>query len=408
MTLKEADRLAIVKRVTKKELTIQEASRELGISTRQMKRIRKRYFEEGYQGVVSRHRGKPSNNQITKAVRESSLELLMKKYSDYGPTLASEKLFEKHGISLSKETVRKLMIANKLHKPKKNRFIKNHPRRTRRSKFGEMIQIEGSYHDWFEDRAEKCCLIVFVDDATSCIPVMRFCNHETTEDYLKVLRIHLERHGRPCSLYSDKHSVFRVNRKNQHDCNKWITRFHEVLQDLDIELICAHSPQAKGRVERANGVLQDRLIKEMRENNISSIEEGNQFLDGYIELYNFKFAVTPANPENAHRSLLLSHDLDMLMMQKEKRKLSKDLSFQYKNEIYQIDSNLVHSLRGKEIEVYERDGEIKLILQSEKSLNFHKWTEKLAKAAPIVGVKELEAYWPTRKKAQPSRHHPWR
>ncbi len=408
MTLKEADRLAVVKRIQTKELNIGSAARELGISSRQMKRVWRRYNERGAHGLLSLKRGKPSLNRIPNILKKQALRLVKKNYWDYGPTLACEKLEEKHGLKLSKETLRQLMIKEGLWKGKQRKEIKNHPRRTRRSRIGEMVQIDGSYEFWFEDRGEKCCLIVFIDDATSKIMLMRFYKAETSEDYLKMLRIYIEKYGRPLSLYSDKHSVFRVNKKELHEKGKWTTRFHEVLKELNIELICANSPQAKGRVERANGTLQDRLIKELRERQICSMEEGNNFLDEYTEMHNKKFSIESALQEDAHQNMLPSHNLERLFMLKEERIVSKDLSIHYKNEMYQIDSNTIYRLRGKKVEVFEFNGEVKMILQEGKPLKYHKWKERLIAPAGIVDVKELEVKWTDKKIRKPWRRHPWK
>ncbi|HXF29538.1 MAG TPA: ISNCY family transposase [Chlamydiales bacterium] len=407
MTLKEADRLVIVRRLEIKDLNITSAARELRVSSRQMKRIWKRYRQMGPMGIISLRKGKPNCRRLSIELREKTLNLIREKYSDYGPTLVAEKLKEKHGIDLSKEMIRRLMIADNLRGVKKTKRYKVHPRRTRRSRVGELVQIDGSYEYWFEERGEKCCLIVFVDDATSQIALMRFCRTETSEDYLKMLRMYLERYGRPLALYSDKHSIFRVTKKEQYTEGKWTTRFHGVLKELDIELICAHSPQAKGRVERANGTLQDRLIKEMRERRISSIEEGNAFLDEFTKIYNKKFAKAPANPEDAHRSLLPSHKPEQLFMLKETRILSKDLSFQYKNEIYQIEAERRHSLRG-EVDIFESEGKVIMILKEGRSLKYRKWKERQTETVPVIDAKELEIYWPEKKKRKQWRNHPWK
>lgn len=408
MTLKEADRLAVVRRIESKKLQIGDGARELGISSRQMKRIRRRYKERGARGLLSLRKGKPSPNRVPRKLQNKILRLVRVKYNDYGPTLAVEKLEEKHKIVVSKETLRQWMIKEGLWKGKKRKEKKSHPRRTRRSRLGEMIQIDGSYEYWFEDRAEKCCLIVFIDDATSQIMLMRFFKAETTEDYLKMLRLYIERHGRPQALYSDKHSVFRVNNKEQFDQGKWATRFHEVLKALNVELICAHSPQAKGRVERANGTLQDRLIKEMRERNISSMEEGNNFLDEYTEKHNKKFSVEPTVPENAHQAILPSHKLEQMFMLREERIISKDLSFQYKNKLYQIETQRVHSLPGKKVEILASKGEVMMVLEDGKPLKYHQWKEREEALVKVVDVKELEVKWPDKTPRKHSRQHPWR
>lgn len=235
---------------------------------------------------------------------------------------------------------------------------------------------------------------------------LRFCRAETIEDYFELIKAYLQRYGRPKAFYSDRHSIFRVNRKEQ-EAGNYRTAFHEVLKKLDIELICAHSPQAKGQVERANEVLQDRLIKELREQGISSIEEGNAYLEMFRQRYNKKFGKEPADFKNMHRCMLQSHNLDEILLEKKERIISKDLSFSYQNEIYQIESAYKHRLQGKQIEIYEKHGEIKMVLWNGEKLEYKKWRETACQPAKIVDTKELEVLWPT-KKRRPERNHPWR
>lgn len=403
MTLKEADRLMIMKYLKERKITIKKAAIELRLSYKQTYRIYQRFGKEGAEGLISKRRGKQSNNHLSQEIINKVLNLIRDKYSDYGPTLACEKLEENHSLKISRETIRKLMIKEGIWKAKKIKERKYHPRRTRRSRIGELEQIDGSYDYWFEDRADKCCLLVCVDDATSSLMHLRFCKTESTQDYLLFLREYIDKHGKPLSFYSDKHSVFRVNNKKKYE-GVFSTKFQNVLEKLDIELICAHSPQAKGRVERANGVLQDRLIKELRERGISSIEEANLFLEEFRLKYNRKFAIEPANSDNVHRSLKLNGNLEHLFMIEEERVLSKELSFQYKNEIYQIDSEFKHRLYGKKVSIYELNGKIQKVLQNGKELQFCKWKEKL-EPTKIIDVKELEVF---NLKTKPKSNHPWR
>ncbi len=405
MTLKEADRYAIMKEVESGKITLVKASEELKSSYRHTRRIWQRYQREGPKGLISRRKGRPSNHQLGREIRTQALKLIRKKYFDYGPTLAAEKLEEKDGIKLSKETVRMLMIQEGLWKPKKKQEQKVHARRTRRSCYGELVQIDGSYEYWFEERGEKCCLLVAVDDATSEILHMKFCRWETTEDYFSLIEEYIEKHGRPKAYYSDKHGIFRINAK---ESRREQTTLGEGLKNLGIELICAHSPQAKGRVERANGTLQDRLIKELREERISTIKNGNRYLEKYRRKYNKKFGKKAASPEDAHRPLLPSQKLEEIFVEKTKRTVSKDLSFSYKNEIYQIESNYKHRLWGKRIEIHERNGKIKNVLLEGKKLNYKKWKEQETVVQQTIDVKELEVLWATRKRKKPSRHHVWR
>lgn len=406
MTLKEADRLAIMKQLDDKKISLRKASEELGISYRQQIRIWQNYQREGLEGLISKRVGKPGNHHLSNELIQKVLSLIKEKYLDYGPTLAKEKLEEKHGLKLAKETLRQLMIKEGIWKAKKAKDRKIHPRRTRRSRLGELEQIDGSYEYWFEDRAEKCCLLVCIDDATSSLMHLEFCRTETTQDYLKLLKAYIQKYGRPLAFYSDKHSIFRVNNKKRLE-GIFSTKFQNALKKLGIELICAHSPQAKGRVEKANGTLQDRLIKELRERDISSMEEGNLFLEEFRLIYNKKFAIEPANHDNAHRRLLPSQNLDYLFMIEEERVLSKDLSFQYKNELYQIESEYKHRLYGKRVQIYEFDGEVQKIVQNNQELKYHKWREKLYEPTKIVDVKELETFLPAANK-KPPKHHPWR
>ncbi len=213
MTVPEADKNALMKQIGSKKTSIKEASQMMGISYRQARRLWQRYQREGPTGLISKRRGKPSNNQIASDMKEKVLSLIKSKYADYGPTLVKEKLHEKHSLILAKETIRQIMIQGGVWKAKKKKNQKVHARRTRRSCMGELVQIDGSYHDWFENRGEKCCLLVFVDDATSQIMAMRFCRTETTDDYFSTLREYLLRCGRPKAFYIDKHSIFRVNMK---------------------------------------------------------------------------------------------------------------------------------------------------------------------------------------------------
>jgi len=404
MTIKEADRYSIMNQIRTRKLKIKEASHVLGISYRQARRLWQRYKKEGPKGLISKRKGRPSNHQMACGIKEKALTLVTEKYADYGPTLAAEKLHEKHSLILSKETLRQLMIQEGLWKAKKEKKRKAHPRRTRRSCMGELVQIDGSYHRWFEDRAEKCCLLVCVDDATSQIMYMRFCKTESTDDYFETVRAYLREHGRPKAFYSDKHSIFRVNMKGREEND---TSFHRALKELDIELICAHSPQAKGRVERANGVLQDRLIKELREEGISSIEEGNAYLETFRKKYNQKFGKEPADEKDVHRALLPSHNLDMILVEKSQRVISKDLSFSYKTVLYQIDSSYRNRLSGKLIDIHEKNGELKFTGINGKPLKIKIWQEKVVKGPKVLDAKGLEMLWHSKPK-KPGKHHPWR
>jgi hypothetical protein len=348
MSQKEVDRLDIVQKVEGKLLSQRKGAKQLSLTTRQFRRIQCRYRLEGAEGIVSKHRGRKSNNKLSDEFKLKIITLVKTYYSDFGPKFAHEKLTEIHDEKLSVESLRQIMIQYKLWQPKTTKTKKVFQRRTPRSRFGELIQIDGSVHDWFEGRADKCTLIVFIDDATSKITFMQFFPTENTQGYMTVAKQHLLKYGRPVSLYSDKHSVFNANGKYSQDTNAQ-TQFHRALKTLDIELILAKTPQAKGRVERANRTLQDRLIKEMRLVGINTIEQANVFLGQYIEKHNKQFARQALNDNDAHREVLQTpREIDLIFSLHHTRKVSKSLEFTYKNHIHQLDKN-AHHLKQKYI-----------------------------------------------------------
>ena len=410
MSVKEADRLGIMRQIDKKILTIRQAGEQLGVSLRQGKRIRKRYIQEGAQGLISRKRGLSSNNKVPRESRNRVIELLNVTYVGFGPTLASEKLLERDDIKLSAETLRKWMIEEGIWRPKKKRESKVYQRRTRRSRFGELLQGDGSPHDWLEGRSGKFTLLQFVDDATGIITAARFVPVETTEGYIELLQEHLEKYGRPLGLYVDKHSIFRVNAEELKK-GIGITHFGRVLKDLEIELICAHSPQAKGRVERKNGVMQDRMIKEMRLHNINTMEEANSFLPGFIEDLNKRFGKEAVSPEDAHRPLRPQDALRRIFARRDTRKLSKDLTFQHHGILYMLETVTPNRLRYASVDVFWRgNGPIEVEYQGTK-LQYRKWAETIYEKPTVVDSKVIEvmgAKWVEKKPNKPSKCHPWR
>jgi len=404
MSIKEASRLGIMRQIDKKDFTVKKAAEELNISLKQLRRIRKRYLAEGAAGLISKKRGQPSGNKIRVETRDKVMSLLREKYVGFGPTFASEKLLERHQVQLSAETLRKWMIEEGIWVSKKKKDKRVYQRRPRRSRFGELLQGDGSPHDWFEGRSEKCCLIHFIDDATNEITSARFVPTEGTEGYLACLKEHLERHGRPLGLYVDKHATFKVNREELKK-GTGITHFGKVVKDLGIELICAHSPQAKGRIERSNGVLQDRLIKEMTIEEIDTIEEGNAFLPQYLKKHNKRFKKTAANPEDAHRALRKEDDLERIFARKDKRKLSKDLTFQHHGILYLIETKTPNRLRHVSVDVLCKINQPIEVEYNGRSLKYKIWKETVYEQPPVLDAK---AIWANRKPTKPSNHHPWR
>ena len=327
MSAEERDRSHLIRRTVEKSLSQREAAERLGISRRQFKRLVRAWKHRGDAGLVSLQRGRAAHNRLAEPMRLRIEQLLRETYPDFGPALAAEKLEERDGIVVSRETVRRIQTRLKLHRPKKRREKRVFQLRDRRSRFGELVQIDGSPHDWFEGRGPRCTVIVFVDDATSRLIALRFAPAECTAACLAALRDQVLTHGRPLAFYSGRHGIFRVNAKDAQS-GDGKTGFGRVVERLDIGLINALTPQAKGRVERANQTLQDRLIKEMRLCGINSIEAAHAFLPGFIPQYNEKFSVPPRDGAQAHRPWTKTEDeLDETLARHEERVLTKALIF---------------------------------------------------------------------------------
>jgi transposase len=323
-------------------------------------RLVKKLLEGGEKALILKE--KPGRPGVLRQKKAEIMEIVARHYHDFGPTLAGEKLEERHGIKVSRETLRKWMMEAGLWTAKKAKKARIHQSRERRPQFGELVQIDGSFHDWFEGRAPKCCLIVFIDDATSKIIHMRFEKAETIYGYMRAVKAHIEAFGRPVAYYSDRHAIFLTTRDQDNLYQD--TQFKTALNELGIGLICAKSPQAKGRVERSNQTLQDRLVKELRLENISSMEAANVFLDTFTQKYNDRFAVPPACPEDAHRPLLQSSEaLSLILSTSDVRKVTKNLEVRWHNRILQLQNikerRRIQQGKVKVCELYT--GEIKIL-----------------------------------------------
>ena len=413
LRMREVDRAVVIGQVAERRLRQREAAERLGLSGRQVRRLLARYRERGPSGLVSEHRGKRSNNAMAEATRIGAMELVRERYPDFGPTLAREKLVEVHGYRLSGETLRKWMIADGLWRAKARREVRAHPSRPRRECFGDLVQIDGSPHAWFEDRGPECVLIVYVDDATTRLLATGFFAEETTEAYMETTRAHLAARGRPVAYYSDRHSVFRVNRKGAED---ELTQFSRALRTLDIAAIHAGSPQAKGRVERANRTLQDRLVKEMRLRGICGMEAGNAYLPEFMADFNRRFAVAPRNPEDAHRKVL--HDaaeLDLIFCEHHRRKLTKNLTIRFECREYQVTGRgKGYRLRGAEVTVCKSFHGAVTVLREGRELPVRLLAEG-EEAVPVEDGKtvrgrvgEAKAEQRARPAYKPPPDHPWR
>ena len=324
----ELRRLEVLRDVDRGGLPVRAAAQLLGRSERQVWRLLKAFRSDGVAGLISKKRGRPSNRRTTASVRAAVLWVVRHNYADFGPTLAAEKLAAEHGFAFSGETLRKWMIADGLWLDRKQRQRRVHQPRPRRECVGELVQVNGSEHWWFEDRGPQCTLLVFVDDATSRLLHLEFVESELTFAYFHAARAYLEAWGKPIAFYSDKHGVFRVNHPGALG-GDGMTQFGRALHALNIDIICANSSPAKGRVERANKTLQDRLVKELRLAGATTLAEGNALLPAFVADYNARFAKPPANKKDLHRPLRAGDDLDDAFAWKEERTLSRALTLQY-------------------------------------------------------------------------------
>jgi len=408
MSTKELNRLEVMQRLSEKRMNQKEAGRILDLSTRQIKRLLRAYRRRGAAGLVSKQRGRRSNNRLAEDVKKRALNLLKTKYKGFGPTLAHEKLVEKEQLKLSGESVRKLMIEEDLWKPRKAKKVETHQLRERRACFGELIQIDGSPHDWFEGRAPACVLLVFIDDATGKLLQLLFVECESFFSYCQAAEGYFRQYGKPVVFYSDRHGIFRVNMPST-GVGEALTQFGRAMQELEIEIICANSPQAKGRVERVIQTLQDRLPKELRLRGIANRVDGNAYLPEFMLDFNQRFAVEARSSVNAHRPLTAKEDLARILTWQETRTLSKNLTLQFQKTVYQIQTDRPsYALRNAQVTVCVNAQEELTILYHGKALTYSIFKQQ-TKQAEIVSTKQLDhALQEIRLPPKPAPNHPWR
>lgn len=369
MSAKELSRLEVVQSVLDSRLTQAEAGWRLKLSVRQIKRLCRCYRETGARGLVSKRRGRPGNHRIGEAERSRVIELIRARYEGFGPTLAAEYLRGQDGYGHSVETLRGWMKEAGLWLVKRKAKRVVHGLRERRARFGELVQIDGSPHDWFEGRGARCTLVAFIDDATGRIVYARFEPVESSLAYLDALHVYLRQHGRPVALYSDRHGIF-----TKHDPEDPApTQFERAVQQLGIQSILAHSPQAKGRVERLFKTLQDRWVKAMRLAGINDRPAANRWVPLAIARHNARFAVAPRHAEDAHGALdQSSASLQHICSLQFVRTLSKALSCQFRGRLYQIQTNAAprYGLRGKKIIVCQASDSEPVLLNGHESLPY--------------------------------------
>lgn len=369
MSEKELDRLVVLRHVQEGGLTKVKAANTLGLSERQVRRLLHNLKVGGPGALISKKRNKRSNRAISDCAKNKALELVDNHYHDYGATLITEKLRERHGITIGKETMRRWLIQTGRRQAKRIKPTIIHQLRARRDCFGELIQIDGSIHDWFEGRGPVCTLLVFIDDATSRLVNLMFAPEESTLSYFAAMSDYIRQYGKPRAVYTDKHVVFKVNVPGGIKTTG-LTQFGRALKQLNIEAIFAHSPEAKGRVERANNTLQDRLVKELRYFQISNIADANKFLKQYIKEYNRKFAVAPKLPIDLHQHLTSRelYMLDKTLSVQTKRRANNNLIIKHHNVSYQIANvGKGHKYKMKDVTICEKpSGEVVLLCNGKK------------------------------------------
>lgn len=409
MSQKEVKKYDIIQKVIKKELNGSEAAVLLKLTTRQIRRIKKKVIEFGIKGLIHLNRGKPSNRKIPDDERREIANLLNEHYPDFGPTFAAEKLEEVHGIKRDKGTVNSIMIAEGLRTRNKKKKEQHREWRQRKAHEGEMIQYDGSYEHWFEDRSGEHCLLASIDDASGRV-WMKFDAHEGVEPTFRYWREYIERFGKPNSIYVDKFSTYSMNHKLAKENPDTLTQFERAMTELNIGIIHAHSPQAKGRIERLFETLQDRLIKELRLNNISTVEAANEFLEKeYISKFNAKFMVAPRSKSNLHKELNKQekNKLDSIFSRQYTRVVKNDFTVSHKKNYYQMKKIQIATICKQDIVTVEErmDKSIHFRLRG-KYLNY----ELLPERAKRLNESKKNTVWVIPKSTAhiPPADHPWR
>jgi transposase-like protein len=368
MSAKERDRLKVLHGVQKRHITQVQAAKELGISARWVRVLLQRVQARGDGAVVHRLRGRPSNRRLPEATKRRAVELFRqqkqaRQWHDYGPTLAAEEMAEEHGIAVSRETLRQWLIGARLWRARRARVERVHTWRARRARWGELLQWDTSEHDWLEGRGEKLYLIAMIDDATSRV-MASFVRHDSAEENLRLLGRYLGAHGRPLAVYTDKASLFQTAPKGIHHRDAPVaqpTQIGRALHELGIEWIAAHSPQAKGRIERFFGTAQDRLVKGLRKVGACTLEQANEYLSSaYLPLWERRFSHEPRQAGDAHRPLEEGMDLDSVLSQVVLRVVAQDYTVRWQGETYQTPrSQIGGGMRGSSVAVEKRlDGSV--------------------------------------------------
>jgi hypothetical protein len=400
MSVKELRRVHVIRQTMEQKLTQVQAGTLLGLTTRHIRRLIKRVEQAGDQGLAHRGRGKPSNRRIPDKVKLMMLKLYEKRYGDFGPTLAAEKLAERHGLTLSDETLRRWLRARGVeHFTRRKR--PHRAWRERKAHVGALIQLDGSHHDWLEGRGPHGVLMAYIDDASSRV-FARFYAYEGTIPAMDSFTRYVQHYGIPLAVYADKHTTYQSlappTVDDQLAGTKSTSQFGRALGELGVELIAAHSPQAKGRVERLFKTFQDRVIKEMRLADVSTLDAANQFLRGYLPIYNQRFAVQPAQAADLHRPRPTQRELNRILCLKTTRCLRRDWTVAHHGQLYQVRSNV----RATHVIVEDRVDGTMWMTSNGRPLTYQAIVAHPRRVPPPPKIARQQ------RTVTPTRAHPWR
>lgn len=400
MSVKELRRVSVIRQTMEKQLTQVKAGALLGLTPRHIRRLIERVKQAGDQGLAHRGRGQPSNRRMAESVKAKALRLYAQRYGDFGPTLAAEKLAEQQGLVVSAETLRSwLRAAGVDHFTRRKR--PHRAWRARKAHVGELVQLDGSHHDWLEGRGPRCVLMAYIDDASSRV-YARFYEYEGTIPALDSFGRYVKQHGIPLAVYTDKHTTYKSPVEptvdDQLEGRKPQSQFERNLAEMGVKVIHAHSPQAKGRGERLFATFQDRLVKELRLAGITTLEAANRFLEEYLPRYNHRFAVPPAQTADLHRPIPAGRDLDRMLCLKTPRVLRRDWTVAHHGQLYQVQTNV----RATHVLVEERvDGTLRITHQGRR-LDHEAIATRPVRAADSPSVHLLQ------RPVKPTADHPWR
>lgn len=405
MSKKEVSRVSVLEEVSVGTLTQLKAAEVMGMTDRHVRRILKRFKRDGPAGLIHGLRGQSGNHQLNGDLEEKALKLVEEKYRDFGPTLAAEKLWEIEHLKIDHDTLRRKMIDEGLWQPKQ-RKTRHRTWRERKECFGQMLQFDGSHHDWFEGRAHKCVLLASRDDATNHTKAM-FVPAEDTLSVFRFWQDYFQEHGKPKSIYLDRHSIYKTTRPVQGQGEDFdLTQFERAMVELDIKVIHAYSPQAKGRVENLFGTLQDRLVKELRLEDIADIQSANQYLQTkFLSVFNQRFGLSAKLAANLHQALDQNTDLDRILSIRQARYLNRDFTLRFENRWFQLDKvqpTLVLPCQNITIEKH-LDGQLKISLR-DQYLNFQEIPKRIVPEKPAIALTSN----PNSRGWRPAPSHPWR